>query len=167
MRSALRWNIFLSNIRAAVVDSKWVPVMSPIFDGIGLISLLIPAYYVSCSTCHVSLPSTASNDSSNYEGFVRLQIRNTVSQRADYPHLSTADSSSTEWFGPFRPPFPLHPLVCETAEALQKRKKKSRDSFNSYTSHFSTQPSSFSLETEEFGIKHASSASPRVWSKTH
>lgn len=146
VRSVLRWNIFLSGNRAAVVDSKWDPVMSPIFDGIGLTSLLIPAYYVSCGTCHVSLPSTANNDSSNYDGFVRLQIRNTISQRADFPHLSTANSSFTQWFGPFRLPFPLHLLVCETAEALQKRKNPREAASPPIFPIFL--PSSFFLELE-------------------
>lgn len=147
VRSVLRWNIFLSGNRAAVMDSKWDPVMSPIFDGIGLTSLLIPAYYVSCSTCHVSLPSTANNDSSNYDGFVRLQIRNTISQRADFPHLSTANSSFTQWFGPYRLPFPLHLLVCETAEALQKRKKPREAASPPIFPIFL--PSSFFLELEQ------------------
>lgn len=53
--------------------------MSLIFDGIELTSLLILSYYVSCSSCHISQPSTANNDPSNYNVFVLIQIRSSMS----------------------------------------------------------------------------------------
>lgn len=74
--------------------------MSPIFDGIGLTIVLVPAYYVSGSTCHVSLLFAASNASSSCEGFVLL-IRNAISQKAHFAHLGTLHGVICALWPPF------------------------------------------------------------------
>lgn len=56
-----RWNMCLSDSRAAAVGCKWDPTTSPIFDSTGLTSLLIPVHCVSISTCHVLLQNLVSN----------------------------------------------------------------------------------------------------------
>lgn len=56
-----RWNMCLSDSRAAAVGCKWDPTTSTIFDSTGLTSLLIPVHCVSISTCHVLLQNLVSN----------------------------------------------------------------------------------------------------------